>query len=210
MGDDLQSCRDALASGGDTSLHLLERINVDLQVQNSIIPSAVNLARIKVSGNLPTLQLNFSDIKYKSILRLIDVTIPKFGDETPNTIPSTATGAYRLPRLFVGPDKEYNIEDDGDEESSRDEFLEAEDSGGEVGLCRRVRYCGPLNYTSTISRYLEFISDHSSLISRSTPYVLRYQSRKQNEGRSLWVLSPLIALRYHLLWRNTTWSWMSD
>ena len=144
LGDDLQSCRDALASDGDTSLHLLERINVDLQVQNSIIPSAVNLARIKVSGNLPTLQLNFSDSKYKSILRLIDVTIPKFGDETPNTIPSTVTGAYRLPRLFVGPDKEYNIEDDGDEESSRDEFLEVEDSGGQVGLCQRVRYCGPL------------------------------------------------------------------
>ncbi|KIY52729.1 hypothetical protein FISHEDRAFT_63685 [Fistulina hepatica ATCC 64428] len=81
IGSDLRSCRDALASEYDT-LHLLERINVDLQIENSIAPTAYNLPRIKVAGKLPTLQVNMSDSKYKALMRLIDVCIPKFGDES--------------------------------------------------------------------------------------------------------------------------------
>jgi vacuolar protein sorting-associated protein 13A/C len=118
LGDDLQSCRNALNSRNDSSLHLIERINIDLLVQNSIVPTVANLARFKISGKLPTLQLNFSDSKYKSILRLVDVTIPKFDHGDHSTIDSTAvtsTGYQTSTGLFDLPETEYNVHDEEDE-----------------------------------------------------------------------------------------------
>ncbi|EIM83408.1 uncharacterized protein STEHIDRAFT_170692 [Stereum hirsutum FP-91666 SS1] len=120
LGDELQACRDALTSDDHNSLHLLERINIDLQVQNSIVPSAVNLSRFKVSGNLPTLQLNFSDTKYKSIMRLVDVTIPKLGDDDPSA--SATTSGYQIPSgLFPFAGEEYTIDDDHEDDESKEQ-----------------------------------------------------------------------------------------
>jgi len=133
LGGDLQSCRNALNSRDDSSLHLIERTSIDLQVQNSIVPSVANLARFKISGKLPTLQLNFSDSKYKSILRLVDVTIPKFDDEIqPATDPTAGiSSGYQLPSgLFDLPETEYNV-DDEDYEDAQDD-LPIEESSREV------------------------------------------------------------------------------
>jgi len=119
----LQSCRNALNSRNDSSLHLIERSSIDLQVQSSIVPSVANLARFKISGKLPTLQLNFSDSKYKSVLRLIDVTIPKFDNGDHSAIDSTAvmSSGYQLSSgLFDLPETEYNV-DDEDYEDARDD-----------------------------------------------------------------------------------------
>jgi vacuolar protein sorting-associated protein 13A/C len=128
LGGDLQSCRNALSSRDNSSLHLIERISIDLQVQNSIVPSVVNLARFKVSGKLPALQLNFSDSKYHSILRLVDVTIPKFDDgDTSVTSAINRTEvmpySYQLSSgIFDLPETEYNIDEDDE-----DDFKSAED-----------------------------------------------------------------------------------
>lgn len=133
LGGDLQSCRNALNSRDNSSLHLIERISIDLQVQNSIVPSVVNLARFKISGKLPTLQLNFSDLKYKSILRLIDVTIPKFDDVIHPDTDSTAgiSSGYQLPSgLFDLPKTEYNVDDEDYEDAKDDRLIE--ESGREV------------------------------------------------------------------------------
>ncbi|CCL98963.1 uncharacterized protein FIBRA_00971 [Fibroporia radiculosa] len=125
VGNDLQSCMDALVSDHDDNLHLLERINLDLQVHNSIVPLAYNLAKYKVSGHLPSLQVNLSDSKYKSLMRLIDVSIPKFDDEDSETSESRSTIAivgpqlpYTFRGLFGNPDTEYNIEDSDDNQST--------------------------------------------------------------------------------------------
>jgi vacuolar protein sorting-associated protein 13A/C len=115
MGGDLQSCRNALNSREDSSLHLIERINIDLQVQNSIVPSVVKLARFRISGKLPTLQLNFSDSKYKSVLRLIDVAIPRFdnGDTSADDSTAVMPSGYQLsPGIFDLPQTEYNVDDE--------------------------------------------------------------------------------------------------
>jgi vacuolar protein sorting-associated protein 13A/C len=53
-------------------------VNIDLTAQNSIVPTARNLTRFKVFGKLPSLHVNFSDSKYKLLMRLIDVAIPHF------------------------------------------------------------------------------------------------------------------------------------
>ncbi|KAF7347835.1 hypothetical protein MVEN_01541000 [Mycena venus] len=139
LGNDFQSCQDALTSDAKDSLHLLERTNFDLQVQNSIVPTAFNLARFKVSGHLPSLQVNLSDVKYKALMRLIDVCIPKFGDDanaaaTPPPMVKSASNAFQLPSgLFGQSDTEYNVadeEDEADDDAStggEDKFFEAPD-----------------------------------------------------------------------------------
>lgn len=142
----MQSCLEALDSGSSDSLHLLERVNLDLQVQTSIVPAALSLARLKVSGKLPTLHVNLSDVKYKSLMRLIDVCIPRFGiDEavgTSSIVTRTPNDGFQLSSgLFGQSETEYNVEEDGetgDEDgdegpSSHEElFFEAEDGSVEV------------------------------------------------------------------------------
>ena len=152
IGNDLQSCLEALTSSRHDNLHLLERINIDLQVQNSIVPTAYNLARLKVSGHLPTLKVNLSDTKYKSLMRLIDVAIPKLGDDDeagrpppkPLAGPQPKSG-FRLTSGLFGPtEQEYNV-DEGDKEDKAevptsnslddDEFFEAEEGESNEVSC---------------------------------------------------------------------------
>ncbi|KAJ4486135.1 vacuolar protein sorting-associated protein 13 [Lentinula aciculospora] len=142
IGNDLSSCRDALKSESHDTLHLLERINIDLQIQNSIVPTALNLARFRVSGKLPSLQVNISDTKYKSLMRLIDVCIPKFNnapgiDNFPQPQEGIEIGRFPLVpgSLFSMAEKEYNVDEDehGDaantsgSQEGEEEFFEAND-----------------------------------------------------------------------------------
>ncbi|KAG6890404.1 hypothetical protein C0995_008758 [Termitomyces sp. Mi166 len=142
IGNNLQTCLDALDSNSSDSLHLLERINIDLQVQNSIVPTVLSLARFKLSGKLPSLKVNFSDTKYKALMRLIDVCIPRFGDGKEyqvglsGTLGSSVPVSFPLPHaLFGSADKDYNVEIDGngddndidDDSSHEDLFFEADD-----------------------------------------------------------------------------------
>lgn len=95
---------------------------MDFEVQNSIVPTAYNLARFKVSGNLPTLQLNMSDVKYHSLMRLIDVCIPHFGGDSPkkpqvheapkSEFPlSPLPPTFNLPGVFRAKETAYTVED---------------------------------------------------------------------------------------------------
>ncbi|KAJ7783787.1 vacuolar protein sorting-associated protein 13 [Mycena maculata] len=138
LGNDLKSCQDALTSDAKDSLHLLERINLDLQVQNSIVPTAFTLARFKVAGKLPSLQVNLSDTKYKALMRLIDVCIPKFGDDAgepsaPPPLANHVSSAFQRPSgLFTQSGTEYNVDDDDDDADDAstggdEKFFEADD-----------------------------------------------------------------------------------
>ncbi|KAI6133067.1 vacuolar protein sorting-associated protein 13 [Pisolithus croceorrhizus] len=121
IGNDLQACRDALVSETVDSLHLLERTNIELDIQSSIIPNAVDLARFKVAGKLPSLHINVSDAKYKTLMRLIDVGIPNLDDGSQNTANHVDKGHLVLP-LSAGlfrSEAEYNIEDSQSIEEDR-------------------------------------------------------------------------------------------
>lgn len=65
----------------DSILHVVDKINVDFVVEISILPKAPNLTKFKVHGNMPMLHAAVSDTKYKNLMRIIDVAIPKFGDQ---------------------------------------------------------------------------------------------------------------------------------
>lgn len=101
------------------------------------MPSVVNLARFKVSGKLPALQLNFSDSKYHSVLRLIDVTIPKFDNEETSAINSTEVMSYSYQLssgIFIPPETEYNVDEDDE-----DDYKSAEDDHSIDERNREVR-----------------------------------------------------------------------
>jgi vacuolar protein sorting-associated protein 13A/C len=104
-------------------------------VQISIVPKNIAFTKFKISGKLPTLQVNISDTKYKAVMCLIDVCIPHFDDdsqEQPVALPTPAKitpGGLRLP-LFTQGDSEYNVEEDEGRED--DKFFESEDGGGQV------------------------------------------------------------------------------
>lgn len=66
MGPKLETCLEVLESHqGDSDFHILERINMTFSAHNAIL-NAPNLTRFKVAGDLPNLQLNFSDTKYSA------------------------------------------------------------------------------------------------------------------------------------------------
>ncbi|XP_006454344.1 hypothetical protein AGABI2DRAFT_114096 [Agaricus bisporus var. bisporus H97] len=119
LGDSLFACLDALSSTSNDSLHLLERINIHLDIHQSIVPTAVNLARFKIAGNLPSLHVNISDSKYKALMRLIDTCMPSFSDNGQDLNPSMTRSQIHLPtfqmpvNLFgsTSPDLDIDIED---------------------------------------------------------------------------------------------------
>lgn len=65
---------------GSKNLHLVDRINVDFTIETCIVPKASDLTKFRISGNLPVLHASISDAKYKNLMKLIEVAIPKFED----------------------------------------------------------------------------------------------------------------------------------
>ncbi|KAF2812089.1 vacuolar protein sorting-associated protein-like protein vps13 [Mytilinidion resinicola] len=64
-------------------LHIIDRINMDFKIEICIVPKASDLTKFRISGNLPVLHASVSDAKYKNLMKLIDVAIPKFDDDEP-------------------------------------------------------------------------------------------------------------------------------
>ncbi|KAM0749832.1 hypothetical protein T439DRAFT_348604 [Meredithblackwellia eburnea MCA 4105] len=138
LGPSLQVCLDSLseedshASGGE--LHILERTSLSFLAQNCILSQAPNLTRFKVSGSLPTIQVNISDRKYKSMMRMIDVALPKFDDSAPArpALAPHATSTFgQSARPAVDDDAEYHLEATAEESESESEAEEDEVTGKE-------------------------------------------------------------------------------
>lgn len=117
-----------------------------------------------MSGKLPSLHVNLSDTKYKSLMRLIDVGIPNFdtGDAIP-TAPSPpldqhTSGAFQS--LFGQKGIEYTL-DDHDEELENSPKSQADKGLAQARvLCMKAIPCtklicciwSSLSYVSTSSR----------------------------------------------------------
>lgn len=86
IGPSIKETKQQLVSKDDEArLHVVEQINVDLVVETSILPKAPNLTKFKISGHLPMLHATVSDSKYKNLMKIIDVAIPKFGEKPSQT-----------------------------------------------------------------------------------------------------------------------------
>ena len=80
MGPGIDATRKQLKAkdDDDRSYHLVDRINMDFTLETSIIPKASDLTKTRISGHLPVLHASISDVKYKNLMKLIDIAIPKF------------------------------------------------------------------------------------------------------------------------------------
>lgn len=151
IGPSIEETKSHLTSkSGGSQLHVVEEINVDFVVAMSILPKAPNLTKLKVSGHLPMLHATVSDAKYKNLMQIIDVAIPKFHN---NELQQQATNAVEgrpssRPRLlsnassrsalksmrdrrqsafpFLQPSTAVILEDIDDEDED-DDFEDAED-----------------------------------------------------------------------------------
>lgn len=102
----------------------------------------MTLSQFKVSGTLPSLQVNISDAKYKSLMRLIDVAIPKFEDDSPSSSVPRSKGLstdFQLPPLFGRGDQEYHVDYEDDDDPKKvepkvqgDQFFDAQDGSLQV------------------------------------------------------------------------------
>lgn len=63
------------------NMHIIDRINMDFTLETSIVPKAADITKTRISGNLPVLHASISDRKYKNLMRLIEVAVPKFDDD---------------------------------------------------------------------------------------------------------------------------------
>jgi vacuolar protein sorting-associated protein 13A/C len=100
IGPSIKETKKQLAEKNEElTMHIVQKINVDFVVETSILPKAPNLTKLKVSGRLPVLHATASDAKYKSLMRIIDVAIPKF-DGGDSQLQQSATPTPQRPRLL--------------------------------------------------------------------------------------------------------------
>ena len=79
IGPGIEATKAQLNAKDDpNNLHIIDRINMDFTLETSIIPKATDLTKTRISGHLPVLHASISDRKYKNLMRLIDIAIPKF------------------------------------------------------------------------------------------------------------------------------------
>lgn len=84
IGPSIEETRAQLEEGATSkSLHIVDRINMDFKIEICIVPKATDLTKFRIGGNLPVLHASISDKKYKNLMKLIDVAIPKFDSDQP-------------------------------------------------------------------------------------------------------------------------------
>ena len=84
IGPGIEATRAELESTGESkNYHIIDRINMDFVLETSIIPKASDITKTRVSGRLPVLHASISDRKYKNLMKIIDVAIPRFEDSQP-------------------------------------------------------------------------------------------------------------------------------
>lgn len=139
LGADIDACLRSLVSPEtDGSIpdisktHFIERINLNFTLHNCILPKAPNLTKFKITGHLPALQVNFSDRKYKTLMQLISLIMPRSKDKGTSPTPSPSVpqtvdpaeqrgaGRYSIFGAPRGTDEDYLVEQDDDNDNQDD------------------------------------------------------------------------------------------
>ncbi|KAL9632336.1 MAG: hypothetical protein Q9204_003838 [Flavoplaca sp. TL-2023a] len=134
IGPGIKATKDQLsAKDNSRNYHIIDRINMDFVLETSIIPKASDLTKTRVSGHLPVLHASISDKKYKNLMKLIDIAVPKFEtDESSENTPKDASqkqlpaagqsradealGRSRSKSVSVAAQKDLVLEDESDAE----------------------------------------------------------------------------------------------
>ncbi len=113
----------------EKNFHVVERINMDFTIETCIVPKAADLTRFRIVGHLPVLHAVFSDSKYKALMKLLQVAIPRF-DEPKQ--------AQKRPSSSEGPKQSTKRKSlmPGDVERARAKSMQA--SGNELVLDEEI------------------------------------------------------------------------
>jgi len=149
LGPGIKATKDQLSAKDDPkNLHIIDRINMDFTLETSIIPKASDLTKTRISGHLPVLHASISDKKYKNLMRLIDIAIPKFDtDESldgrtkaPTNKAKTSHAEKSRAAEVMGrersksvstPQHDLDFEEESDEEDNKKPACTAKSSDGE-------------------------------------------------------------------------------
>jgi vacuolar protein sorting-associated protein 13A/C len=149
IGQSVESCLEAVRNpdyGRDQ--HIVDRINMKLDIFFSILPKVSQFTKIKVTGNLPLLKINVSDRKYRAFMSTLNMlSFSSNNANQPQQPLSSSTSTVNSPqkRLYHKPstgvladlinrddlaedllfsDSESGNSDDDDDD---DQFFDAED-----------------------------------------------------------------------------------
>ena len=129
IGPGVEATRSELESEDDAKqFRIIERINMDFILETSIVPKVTDITKTRISGNLPVLHASMSDKKYKALMRLIDVAIPKFDSEDS---PDRAVEESRKTALTNGSEKKKSQRQSFQLREQRDAPIIEHDSDGE-------------------------------------------------------------------------------
>jgi vacuolar protein sorting-associated protein 13A/C len=107
IGTTIEETRAQLdADSPSKNMHVIDRINMDFNVEICIVPKGSDLTKLKISGHLPMLHASISDKKYKGIMRLVDVAIPKFDQDEVDKKVTDATDTSDLKLVKSADGKE--------------------------------------------------------------------------------------------------------
>jgi vacuolar protein sorting-associated protein 13A/C len=125
------------------NFHVVERINMDFTIETCIVPKAADLTRFRVVGHLPVLHAIFSDAKYKALMKLLEVAIPKFDDSKVEAQrPKSSEGPKRTKRKSTIPDEVARPRGKSFQ-ATRDELVIDEELGEAEKQVEREKEAGP-------------------------------------------------------------------
>lgn len=102
IGPSIEETKEQIeARNPSKSYHIVDRINMDLTVETCIIPKASDLTKFRIAGHLPMLHASISDAKYKKLMKLLEVAIPKFDNDEPAKQNGAATAPQKPRRKSV-------------------------------------------------------------------------------------------------------------
>ncbi|EWC44073.1 hypothetical protein DRE_07208 [Drechslerella stenobrocha 248] len=128
---------------------LIDRINIDFKVEISILPKAPNLTKFRISGHMPMLHTSISDKKYKTLMGIIDVAVPRFegNDAEKKSLPDqtskkgnrkTEATSHDSKFRFSAQDQALLILEEDPDDSSQDDDNFTEASEGHISDAPKI------------------------------------------------------------------------
>ncbi|CAH2273272.1 Hypothetical predicted protein [Pelobates cultripes] len=114
-----------------SSLHILQPLDIEVQLEKAMVERDGRMPRFKVSGELPLLHMRISDQKLKGVFSLLDsIPFPKKTSSTPTTrlknIPAIRILTTRPEKLFEH-DIAKSLTFEEEDSESNDEYFDTDD-----------------------------------------------------------------------------------
>ncbi|CAO3643748.1 unnamed protein product [Cunninghamella blakesleeana] len=100
IGKNVKACISQLENDSpdysDGDARLIRRIDIKFMVELCILPGITQFTKIKVSGDLPNVNVNFSSHKYKTLMKMIDIILLPLNDKKENDQNNNISDSDRL------------------------------------------------------------------------------------------------------------------